>query len=102
MKIHNVFHTQMLFPYKADQDYQWNQPRPPSMVTEGGEEEYELEKIVSWIQDPSGLRYRVHWKGYSNQEDTEERAEKFAKMHELMEEFLEREPRTPVPANYQP
>lgn len=102
MRIHNVFHARLLHPYKPDLKFQRNQPQPPAVVTEDGEEEYEVGKIISWVQDSRGLRYRVHWKGDSNQEDTEERAEKFAHMHELMEDFLRREPSAPVPPDYQP
>lgn len=102
MRTHDVFHAKLLFPYKSDDNFLRNQPRPPAVVTEEGEEEYKVEKIISWVQDKKGLRYRVHWKAYSNQEDTEERAEKFTKMHELMEDFLKRDPSAPVPNNYQP
>lgn len=74
----------------------------PPVVTEEGEEECKLEQIVSWIQDPAGLCYQVHWKAYSNQVDMEEPAEKFTDLHELKEDFLKCEPPAPVPANYAP
>lgn len=102
MKIHNVFHTNLLYPYKEDTNFRHNQPRLPPVVTEEGEEEYKVERIVSWTQDRQGLCYRIHWKGYSSQEDTEERAKKFAERHDLMEDFLKRDPLAPVPVNYQP
>lgn len=102
LKIHNVFHAKLLSPYKHNKNFHRNQPRPPPEVTEEGEEEYEVEKILTWVQDDKGLRYWVRWKGYSSQDDTEECAEKFADMHKLMEDFLKRNPAAPIPNNYQP
>uniref|UniRef100_A0A183CTW7 Chromo domain-containing protein n=1 Tax=Globodera pallida TaxID=36090 RepID=A0A183CTW7_GLOPA len=84
MKVHDVFHGNMLSQYKEDTDFHRNQPRPPPIVTEEGEEEYEVERIIDWYQDPDGLKYRIRWKGYGPLEDTEERAEKFADMTPVM------------------
>lgn len=53
--IHNVFHMKLLYPYKSDKRFSHNQARPPPVVTEEGEQEYEIKKIVSWGQDNKGL-----------------------------------------------
>lgn len=101
MKIHNVFHVNLLSGYKDDSDFHRRQAQPPPVVTEEGEEEWEVEKLVGWEQKKKGgLRYQVRWKGYGLEEDTMERAEKMAEMAELMESFLTEYPDAPTPKNY--
>lgn len=56
MRVHNVFHAGLLSPVMNDEVFQRNQPRPPAIVTEEGEEDYEVEKIVSWVNNDEGLR----------------------------------------------
>src|ERR1051325_6914797 len=100
MRIHDVFHVNLLTPFKEDTDFQRRQIRPPPVITEEGEEEYEVEKIVSWEQTNKGLRYQVRWKGYGPEEDTMERAEKISALPEVMTTFLAEHPNAPVPKNY--
>ncbi|QRW25134.1 Retrotransposable element Tf2 protein [Rhizoctonia solani] len=71
--------------------------KPPPIITEAGEEEYEVEKIVAWKKDKEGLRYQVRWKGYDELEDTMERAEKIAQLPEIMERFKKEFPDGPLP-----
>lgn len=70
MKIHDVFHVNLLSPYRNDSDFHWKQVQPPPVVMEEGEEEWEFEKLVRWEQRKKGLRYQVRWKGYGPEEDT--------------------------------
>src|SRR3954462_3248436 len=71
-------------------------------MTEEGKEEYEVEKIVDWHQDPDGLKYRIRWKGYSPLEDTEEPAENFAELTHVMRKFQKDFPTGPLPPKFKP
>ncbi|KAF8703940.1 Chromo (CHRromatin Organization MOdifier) domain, partial [Rhizoctonia solani] len=87
IKIHNVFHLNLLAPFKEDTDFHRRQVEPPPIITEEGEEEYEVEKIVAWGKDKEGLRYQVRWKGYDELEDTMERAGKIVQLPEIIDRF---------------
>jgi Chromo (CHRromatin Organisation MOdifier) domain len=71
MKIHNVFHVDLLSPYKETEAYGTPYMRPPLDIKEG-EEEYEVEAILDmrcfgrWKK----LQYLVHWVGYPHADDT--------------------------------
>jgi Chromo (CHRromatin Organisation MOdifier) domain len=70
MKIHNVFHIDLLSPYKETEAYGTPYTRPPPDIKEG-EEEYEVEAILDmrrfgrWKK----LQYLVHWVGYPHTDD---------------------------------
>jgi len=71
MKIHNIFHINLLMPYKETEQYGTPYIRPPPVIDQG-EEEYEIELIIS---DRSFGRnwkkqYLVHWKGYPSSDDS--------------------------------
>lgn len=100
MKIHYVFHVNLLKPFKEDTDFHRRQIRPPPVITEEGEEEYKVEKIVAWKQTKKGLLYQVRWRGYGPEEDTMERAEKISVLDEVMGTFLAEYPAAPVPKGY--
>ena len=66
MKIHNVFHADLLLPYKEMEAYRQTVTRPPPIL-ESGEEEYEIESIIEARRTRHGhekLQYLIHWKGY--------------------------------------
>jgi hypothetical protein len=71
MKIHDVFHVNLLFPYKEMEAYGPAYTRPPPDLI-GNEEEYEVE----FIRDARhkrrgwGLQCLVHWKNYPNSDDS--------------------------------
>ncbi|QRW12425.1 Retrotransposable element Tf2 protein [Ceratobasidium sp. AG-Ba] len=102
MRTHNVFHINLLAPFTEDKDFHRRQARPPPIVTEEGEEEYEVDHVVAWEQRKNGLYYQVRWKGYDPIEDTMERAEKIAELPQIMEDLLKRHPKAPLPKNYKP
>ena len=69
MKIHNVFHTDLLLPYKETEQYGTPYTRPPPIID--SEEEYKIENIleVRRFGKKRKLQYLVHWKGYPHSDD---------------------------------
>jgi len=70
MKIHNVFHVDLLLPYKEMEAYGTLYTRPPPIID--SEEEYEVEAILDTRRKGRGhqLQYLVHWKGYPHADDS--------------------------------
>ena len=70
MKIHNVFHTDLLLPYKETEQYGMPFTRPPPIID--SEEEYEIKNILDARRHGRGrkLQYLVHWKGYPHSDDS--------------------------------
>jgi hypothetical protein len=70
-KIHNVFHTSYLSPYKETVEHGPNFLQPPSNLIEG-QPEWEVEAIIGMCHfgPRRKKQYHIHWKGYSNAEDT--------------------------------
>jgi hypothetical protein len=66
-RIHNVFHTSLLTPYKETEEYGDNFMQPPLELI-NGQEEYEVEQIMNsrQIGHTQKLQYLLHWKGYSH------------------------------------
>ena len=87
MKIHNVFHVDLLLPYKETEAYGTPFTRPPPVIDQG-EEEYEIESIIKSRRKGRGrkLQYLVHWKGYPNA-DNSWVDEKDLHAPELLQEF---------------
>jgi len=50
MKVHNVFHIDLLMPYKETEQYGMPYTRPP-LVIDQGEEEYEIESVTAATLD---------------------------------------------------
>jgi hypothetical protein len=71
MKIHDIFHIDLLTPYCETSSYGPNYVRPPP-VTEDNKEEYEVENIRDARRHGRGrkLQYLVHWKGYPAADDS--------------------------------
>jgi len=70
MKIHDVFHVDLLLPYKEMEVYGTPYTRPPPIIN--NEEEYEIEAILDARRKGQGrqLQYLVHWKGYPHLDDS--------------------------------
>jgi len=64
MKIHNVFHMDLLLPYKEMEQYGTPYIRPPPIID--SKEEYKIENILEAqrFSKKHKLQYLVHWKGY--------------------------------------
>jgi len=70
MKIHNVFHTDLLLSYKETEQYGMPFTQPPPIID--SEEEYEIENILD-VQRYSRrrkLQYLMHWKGYPHSDNS--------------------------------
>ena len=100
MKIHDVFHMNLLLPFTEDIDFHRRQIKPPPIITEEGEEQYEVDHVVAWEQRGKQLYYQIRWKGYDPTEDTLERAEKIAELPQIMRDLLSRHPKAPTPKNF--
>jgi hypothetical protein len=69
-KLHPVFHVDLLTPYRKTEFHGANYDKPPPDLI-GGEEEYEVERIVASQRFGQGhkLQYLVKWKGYPDTEN---------------------------------
>src|SRR5258707_3866182 len=70
IKVHDVFHIDLLTPYKETEEYGQTYTRPPP-ITVQSEEEYEVKSILQAQQKGlnDSLEYKVHWKGYPSAND---------------------------------
>jgi Chromo (CHRromatin Organisation MOdifier) domain len=70
-RIHNVFHTLLLTPYKETEEHGENFVQPPPELIEG-QEEYKVEQVVNSRQLGRAwkLQYLLRWKGYSHAHDS--------------------------------
>src|SRR6202012_1411245 len=89
-KIHNVFHANLLTPYKETELHGPNYSRPPPDIISGSEE-FEVEKILDAKQRGKGrkLYYLIKWKGYPTSDNSWEKAED-VHANELIAEFNRR------------
>ena len=68
-KAHDVFHVSMLKPYNPDST-DWREVRDPAPIEIGGEEEYEVERIISHRVKRGKDEYLVMWRGFPLSECT--------------------------------
>jgi hypothetical protein len=70
-RIHDVFHASLLSPYQETTAHGPNFSRPPPDLIDG-EEEYEVERIISHRHHGRSqtLQYLVKWKGYPESDNT--------------------------------
>jgi len=85
-KIHSVFHAALLTPFKETSFHGTMDTRPPPDLIEG-EQEYEVEVILTHCNYRRKLQYLVKWKGYDTSENTWEPEDHLTHMKELLSEY---------------
>ena len=92
-KIHNVFHANLITPYKETELHGPNFTRPPPDLVDG-EEEYEVEKVIDakQIGRKKKWHYLIKWKGYPASDNSWEPETNVQGSKELIEEFWKRNP----------
>ena len=90
-KIHNVFHTTLLTPYK-ETPLNGSQSQEPTPELIDGQPEWEVEQILRVRRHWRQVQYLVRWKGFSEAHDSWEPA---TNVHadELVQEFYKRYPK---------
>jgi hypothetical protein len=88
-KIHNVFHADLITPYKETELHGPNFTRPPLDLIDG-EEEYKVEKILDMKQKGQGCKthYLIKWKGYPTSDNSWEPVEN-VQAKDLIKEYKE-------------
>ena len=89
-KIHNVFHANLITPYKETVIHGPNYLRPPPDLVDG-EEEYEVEKMLDMKPRGRGrkMHFLIKWKGYPTSDNSWEPRENIH-AEELIKEFQRR------------
>jgi hypothetical protein len=94
LRIHNVFHVNLLKLYRDPElggRFPGRRPQPiPPQVTQGGELEYEVEAILHKKFTTAGVEYLVKWLSYPDSENSWEPLEHLANAQEKLQEFEER------------
>ena len=67
--IHDAFHVSLLKPFKSDTFNRYDKPLPPVRI-ENGVDFYEVEKILATKRIRGKQFYLVHWKGYTDSENS--------------------------------
>jgi transposase InsO family protein len=94
LKIHNVFHVSLLEKYHANSIPNRIQ-EPPLPVIIADQEEFEVDQIVDSRKHRGRVQYLVHWKGYSDQDNTWEPPENLTHSAELLQDFHHKYPDKP-------
>jgi hypothetical protein len=88
MKIHDVFHIDLLIPFTETQAYSETHSHPPLELIDR-EEEYEVEEILNdhINKRKKTKQYFVRWKGYEASEDSWVDEQNILNTPELIEEY---------------
>ncbi|QRW23676.1 Transposon Tf2-12 polyprotein [Rhizoctonia solani] len=90
MRIHPVFHINLLTKFHPD-PHGRDPPQPAPIITEEGEEEYEVERILDSKWKGRGkskkLWYLVKWKGYDKGSNSWEAVDNVGNAQEAIKEF---------------
>src|SRR5215813_3784681 len=95
MKLHPVFNTSRLCPYKEDIIPGRKDPPPPPPVVEGETPEWEVEFIKDSRFYRGKLQFLVKWKGYPHEESTWEPEVNLKHAPKSIEKFYLKHPAAP-------
>jgi len=89
MRVHPVFHNSLLKPYHETQAHGPNFERPPPEIVGGEEGHYEIDKILAArpTRNCKSTQYFVHWKGYTDADNSWIPAGELTHTKELLAEF---------------
>jgi hypothetical protein len=90
--IHPVFHETLLTPFTPPAFSTQNTPPPPPPDLIDDHPEYEVESILKVRKWGRGIRYLVHWKGYSHEEDTWEPRSNLRNATDALANFYQKNP----------
>jgi hypothetical protein len=91
--IHPVFNEVLLSPYIPPSfSSQKQPPPPPAEIDEEDYLSYQVESILDSRRRGRGVQYLVHWKGYSQEENTWEPRRNLTNTDEVLEEFYQAHP----------
>ena len=85
-----TFNKALLTPFKPPAFESQKQPPPPDPVEVDGQQEWEVERIkdVKWTNKlQKTVRFLVHWKGFTDEEDTWEPIQNLEDAQETIQEF---------------
>ena len=85
-RIHNVFHSILLKPFTETSQYGPVKTKPPPDLIEG-EEQYEVDHIISHRKRLGRYSYLVRWTGYGPEEDSWEPAGHLKNAKEILDEY---------------
>ena len=85
-KIHPVFYATLLSPYKENDTYENNFTHPPPDLI-NGQEEYEVEAILSHKRLGRGYSYLIKWKGYPSSDNSWEPEQNIVNAPELLSQY---------------
>lgn len=94
MRIHPVFHINLLEPYKTDKIVGRPVKELPPVIV-NGHQEYEVEYIVDSRRHHNTLQYLVHWKGYTTMDRTWEPVRNLTNSKKLIHKFHQEHPSRP-------
>ena len=90
--IHDVFNENLLSPVNQPEFRSQVKPPAPDPVIINNEEEYEVETIRGVRKRGRGYQFLVHWKGYSDEDDTWTAESNLDNAREAITEFLAKHP----------
>ena len=89
MRVHPVFYNSLLKPYHKTQAHGPNFEQPPPEIVGGEKGHYEIDKILAArpTRNCKSTQYFVHWKGYTDANNSWIPAGKLTHTKELLAEF---------------
>ncbi|KAG9097213.1 hypothetical protein FS749_006820 [Ceratobasidium sp. UAMH 11750] len=94
MKVYPVFHVSKIL-LKEEDPFQCEPIPQPPIVTPEGEEEWEVEEILSSRKRRGEIQYLVKWLGYGPEGNTWEPYEHLGNAKETLAKYHRRHPRAP-------